>query len=367
MKLSVLRAGSAPSRAGLAVGMLPAELVGEAQAAAGWSGPGLLESFFDSARPTGLSYWDLHGGLLVPTVWLLTAGMPSLLRSSSEGSSKLTRTASFAFLGFILTIAVLQAFVWDSVGAEIGIWQFNPEKTTGLGASTLLPLEEVLWLFHHVIKAALWQLKIADFDLAKPGAPPAPLPAAAMAGGNAALAALAVGGAAALLGEYDSAKCVGLVAAFFAPVLAICFNLGTRYLRSHWRLFAAGWLAPGLWTVAIDCVGQQQGVWNFPGQYLTGISTLPDGLLKLDIAAVYLVSTLAVTATGAIILAAGDEFAARRAAAGEVGEATLWDFGLFLFEGALGPEVRRQMERVRPAGVEWSYEDAASPQPAVVE
>ena len=299
MKLSVLRAGSAPSRAGLAVGMLPAELVGEAQAAAGWSGPGLLESFFDSARPTGLSYWDLHGGLLVPTVWLLTAGMPSLLRSSSEGSSKLTRTASFAFLGFILTIAVLQAFVWDSVGAEIGIWQFNPEKTTGLGASTLLPLEEVLWLFHHVIKAALWQLKIADFDLAKPGAPPAPLPAAAMAGGNAALAALAVGGAAALLGEYDSAKCVGLVAAFFAPVLMIVFNLGGRYFLSHWRLFllvrcnhicntpvttpgnhtcklttsvtsvdhisihtCQGWAPPGWWTVAIDCVGQQQGVWS---------------------------------------------------------------------------------------------------------
>ena len=44
-----------------------------------------------------------------------------------------------------------------------------------------------------------------------------------------------------------------------------------------------GWLPPGLWTVAIDCLGQQQGVWNFPGQYLTGISTLPDGLLKLDI------------------------------------------------------------------------------------
>ena len=64
--------------------------------------------------------------------------------------------------------------------------------------------------------------------------------------------------------DADHLKCVGLVAAFFAPVLAICFNLGTRYLRSHWRLFAAGWLAPGLWTVAIDCVGAQYG---FGGRY----------------------------------------------------------------------------------------------------
>ena len=56
------------------------------------------------------------------------------------------------------------------------------------------------------------------------------------------------------------------------------------------------------------------------------------------------------------------------AAGAAADDATLWDFGLFLFEGALGPDVRRQMERVRPAGVEWSYsDDAASPQPAVVE
>ena len=44
--------------------------------------------------------------------------------------------------------------------------RFNPEKTTqALGVSALLPLEEVLWLFHHVVKAALWQLKIADFEV----------------------------------------------------------------------------------------------------------------------------------------------------------------------------------------------------------
>ena len=55
-----------------------------------------------------------------------------------------------------------------------------------------------------------------------------------------------------------------------------------------------------------------QGVWSFPPRYLTGIATL-DGWLKLDIAAVYLVSTLAVTATGAIILAASEEFVALRA------------------------------------------------------
>ena len=79
-------------------------------------------------------------------------------------------------LAFILTIAVGQAFVWDSVGAQIGIWTFNPEKVTGLGAATLLPLEEILWLFHHVIKAALWTLKMSEWTLtAAPDGTPAPM------------------------------------------------------------------------------------------------------------------------------------------------------------------------------------------------
>ena len=43
-------------------------------------------------------------------------------------------------------------------------------------------------------------------------------------------------------------------------------------------------------TVLIDCLGQQQGVWRFPAQYLSGIS---EGYLKLDIVLVYMVSTLA--------------------------------------------------------------------------
>ena len=144
----------------------PSALLAEASATVGgltttgWDGPGLIES-----GGKGLSYWDLHGFLLLPTLWLLTAGSPALL---DENSDPLKRRASFAFVAFILSIAVGQAFVWDSVGAQIGIWEFNPEKCTGLGESTLLPLEEILWLFHHVIKAALWQLKIAEGSSSPP-------------------------------------------------------------------------------------------------------------------------------------------------------------------------------------------------------
>lgn len=424
----------------------------------GWEGPGLVQSIFDGQTGIDLSYWDLHGFLLIPTLWLLTAGKPTLLSASSR--DPLAQLASYSFLAFILTIAVAQAFVWDSVGAQIGIWevsssclhvapmrvrcaetgrfpcahrlppvlfrlgprQFNPAKTTGLGESTLLPLEEVLWLFHHVVKAALWQLKMNEWQLtAAPDGTPSPLPTSVRTVGNGLLFALWVGGVATLLGDVDSAKCLGLIAAFFAPVFGIIFNLGNRYLRSHWRLFVSGWLPPGAWTVAIDCVGQQQQVWNFPSQYLTGINTLPDGLLKLDIAAVYLVSTFAVTATGAIILAASDEFAAIRGLAtsrdearveaastsassaattamasasngadpqaereaepeaeaerGSVGTATgteptqvaqtpssssgesLWDLGLFIFHGAAPALAERAAMLLPPASDAWRSAD----------
>ena len=325
------------------------------------------------------------GFLLLPTAWLLTAGKPTLLNEAR--SDPLARRASFAYIAFILSIAVGQAFIWDSVGAQIGIWEFNPAKCTGLGTATLLPLEEVLWLFHHVVKAALWQLKMSEWRLtmATDGSP-APMAPAVRAAGNVVLAASFVAGVAALLGEADSAKCLGLIAAFFAPVFAVIWNLGSRYWRSHWRLFVSGWLPPGAWTVAIDCVGQQQGVWYFPSNYLTGIATLPDDLLKLDIAAVYLVSTFAVTATGAIILAASEEYASARGAAANVTvaamstgaatdepafdsrtppEPTLWDLGLFIFGGA-SPQLAAKLATLLPStapSYELLYSDYATGAP----
>ena len=115
--------------------------------------------------------------------------------------------------------------------------------------------------------------------------------------------------------------------------------------------------------------------------YLTGISTLPDGLLKLDIAAVYLVSTLAVTATGAIVLAASEEFvqlrsqrregpdgrlvvsAASSAGATEAGllgagEPSLWDLGLFIFNNA-SPGLGEALQKVQQ---KWEEERPAPPQ-----
>ena len=108
---------------------------------------------------------------------------------------------------------------------------------------------------------------------------------------------------------------------------------------------------------------QQQDVWQFPPRFLTGIATLPDGLLKLDIAMVYLVSTFAVTATGAVILAASAEFTAQREAtrvAAKEGEGapeeemeTLWDLGLFIFHNACPPLAERLAALHPPTSSAW--------------
>lgn len=366
-----------------------------------------------AASAEGLRYWDLHIFLLVPTAWLLTVGAPQILLGDAVGVTSsygsLKQVASRAFILFILAISVAQAFIWDSVGAEIGIWEFNPAKCTGLGDATLLPVEEVAWLFHHVMKAALWQLKVAELEWTVADDAPSALPVVARDAGNWALGAVAIAGVYALVGESDSLKCVGLVAAFFAPVFIIIFNLGRRYWRSHWKLFLWGWLPPGLWTVCIDCLGQQQDVWFFPEKFLTGIDAfggasaagyVDPGWLKLDIAAVYLVSTLAVTATGAIIFAAIEEYAARGAqpplpqvAVGALGTAqaatpatpstapNLWDLGLFIFDGAfpgaarwptrvyldqfLGREAAAEEQKALPAGSPSdSSSDSSSSRPA---
>ena len=114
----------------------------------GWGGPGLLssEGLFQPGllqAPTvtvDLSYWDLHFFLLVPTLWLLTAGRPGML---DEKSDKLTQTASLSYIGFILSIAVAQAFVWDSVGAQIGIHNPSGER---VGEVSHLRNEEYIYL-----------------------------------------------------------------------------------------------------------------------------------------------------------------------------------------------------------------------------
>ena len=67
----------------------------------GWAGPGLLQS-----GGLDISYWDLHFFLLVPTVFLVTQGRPTLL--TDEGD-QLRQRAAFSYLTFILSIAVAQA------------------------------------------------------------------------------------------------------------------------------------------------------------------------------------------------------------------------------------------------------------------
>ena len=285
--------------------------------------PVMMEPFL--APTDWFVYGHLHFILALPTLTLLAISPPL------QTAQPLQKQAAYAFVGFIVFVGVIQSLLWDSYGATLGIWEFNPAKCT-LRDSFPLPVEEVLWLFHHVLKTALYQLKAFELVPANTsvGAPSDTLRSSI----SAALVAATIFGVYALgFSPDDSVKCLGLVCAFFAPVWLLIWRVGGHFTLRHADRMTWGWLAPGITTTLIDCLGQQQGVWRFPAAYLSGINV--GQYLKLDVALVYMVSTFAVTASGAVVLAATEELLARRSAIGTNGEASLLDVGKYIFTGRL--------------------------------
>ena len=139
--------------------------------------------------------------------------------------------------------------MWDAYGAGLGLWEFNPAKCT-VRDSLPLPLEEVLWLFHHVLKTALYQLKA--FELV-PAQTAAGEPSAALKGGvSAALAASTAFGVWALaFAADDHVRCLGLVCAFFAPVWLLVWQFGAQFVPRHADRIAWGWCARAILRRAI--------------------------------------------------------------------------------------------------------------------
>jgi len=299
-----------------------------------------------------LVYGHLHFILALPTLTLLSLYPPL------QQAQPVQKQAAYAFIGFIVCIGVFQSFIWDSYGATMGFWEFNPAKCT-LREEYPLPLEEILWLFHHVLKTALYQLKA--FELI-PADTARGLPSDALKGAvTAALVGASAFGVWALgaFGETDdTVKCIGLVCAFFAPVWLIIWQIGAQFVLRHADRITWGWIAPGVTTVLIDCLGQQQGVWRFPQAFLSGIGA---GYLKLDIVLVYMVSTFAVTGTGAVILAAAEELYARRAAQGAPPPASLvevWEYIL--------ATCRTGRLQIGAEGDAFAYESTRAPAEAAV-
>ena len=171
-------------------------------------------------------YGHLHAILAVPTLAVLV-GFPPL-----QDAKPLQKQASYLFVFLIVLLGVGQSFIWDSYGASNGFWEFNPDKCT-LRDDFPLPLEEVLWLFHHVLKTALYQLKA--FELLPPATDAVGEPSPELrASISALLCALTAFGVWALgASPDDSVKCIGLVCAFFAPVWLVIWQVEARAHLLH--------------------------------------------------------------------------------------------------------------------------------------
>ena len=103
----------------------------------------------------------------------------------------------------------------------------------------------MLWLFHHVLKTALYQLKA--FELL-PADETQGVPGSTLRGGVAGLlsALTAFGIWALLITEEPSVKCIGLVCAFFAPIWLLIWLVGGQFVLRHKDRIAWGWIAPGV-------------------------------------------------------------------------------------------------------------------------
>ena len=200
--------------------------------------------------------------------------------------------------------------IWDNVGAQLGVWEFNPAKCTDvtiLGSLNQLPMEEICWLFHHVLMASLFQLKCFEIF---PREEARPLPPLVRNVGVVILTSLTAFGWWALVAmETTGVKCIGVVFAFFSPLWLMHWCLGERFVRSNLVRSAVGWLVPGTYTVFTDALGQQQGVWRFAEHFMTGYTISG---IQLDVALIYVGSTLAATGSGVVVLAATEELLAIR-------------------------------------------------------
>ena len=82
------------------------------------------------------------------------------LGSYAEAARRLNRQVSAISYAITNLETHLGLTLVDRGGYRAGLTE---EGQALLGEVSVLPVEEVSWLFHHVVKAALWQLKMFEW------------------------------------------------------------------------------------------------------------------------------------------------------------------------------------------------------------
>ncbi|MDL0126245.1 lycopene beta-cyclase [Halobacterium salinarum] len=173
--------------------------------------------------------------------------------------------ARAAGVGILLVLALSYTTPWDNYLIATGVWWYG--EGTVVGRLWQMPIEEYLFVITQTLLTGLW---VQALPL-RPTGGFSPTRRDAVLG---ALAGVLVGCGGAVLLTVDATFYIGAIIAWAAPVLALQWAVGWRYLWRRRRVFAAAVLVPTLFLSAADRYAIADGIWILAGQYTTGITVL---------------------------------------------------------------------------------------------
>ncbi len=209
-----------------------------------------------------LTYFKLHFFVLLPVFGLLFLPPMPLKYEPKE-----IKIIGYISPVIIAIAAVIFSSFWDNYIASKGVWSFDEAEMIGVIGH--IPLEEYFWFVDHTLLSSCFVLALWSTRKRQP------LPTAddtrmplRIIGTLIFFFLMAIG---LWLLRFDKALFVGVVLAFFCPVIGILWFFGGHILLQQRRevLTAIGLVS--LYVLLIDAWAVNTGVWAFNPQFMTGI------------------------------------------------------------------------------------------------
>ncbi|MFC3477590.1 lycopene cyclase domain-containing protein [Halobacterium litoreum] len=219
---------------------------------------------------TGLTYAQFLVVFVAPVVAALAVGR-------ARRRESLVRTGG---VGVLLVLALAYTTPWDNYLVARGVWWYG--DGTVLARVWHAPIEEYAFIALQTVATGLWVQRLA-------GTPdPEFLPSFRHA-----VAGLLAGGVVGVVGvaflARDATFYLGAILAWAAPVFALQWAVGWRYLWARRRRFALAVAVPTLYLAGVDRIAIAADVWSLSNRYTTEIGVLG---LPVEEGAFFLVTNL---------------------------------------------------------------------------
>ena len=186
-------------------------------------------------------------------------------------------------VAIITVVALVYTTPWDNYLISRQVWGYGEGRV--LATIWHAPVEEYAFIILQPLLGALWLRWVGGlFD------EPAvewPMPRRDWVVG--ALAALPIGVAGVAMLTVDATFYMGAILAWGAPVLAVQWAVGWRYLLARWRLVTVAVGVPAIYLSAVDRIAIEYGIWWLSDTYTTGLTVAG---LPIEEGAFFLLTTV---------------------------------------------------------------------------